>query len=72
MFVYILKRDIGYDSWWLCWSALCYDNFCTKTDTGDKIKYSRNPKNKEAQQENAQENTKKTIKINWDWSKKIS
>ena len=34
---------------------LCYDNFCTKTDTGDKIKYSRIPKNTETQQENIRE-----------------
>ena len=45
---------------------LCYDNFCTKTDTGDKIKYSRIPKNKETQQENTKKNTKKTTEINWD------
>ena len=51
---------------------LCYDNFCTKTDTSDKIKYSRIPKNTETQQENTKENTKKTTEINWDWSKKIS
>ena len=43
---------------------LCYDNFCTKTDTGDKIKYSRIPKNAETQQENTKENTKKTTEIN--------
>ena len=43
MFVYILKREIGYDSS----SPLYYDNFCTKTDTGDKIKYSRIPKNRD-------------------------
>ena len=65
MFVYILKREIGYDSS----SPLYYDNFCTKTDTGDKIKYSRVPKNTETQQENAKENTKNTTEINWDWSK---
>ena len=39
---------------------------------GDKIKYSRFPKNRETQQENTKENTKKTTKINWDGSKKIS
>ena len=44
---------------------LCYDNFYTKTDTGDKIKYSRIPKNTETQ-ENTKENTKKTTEINWD------
>ena len=27
------------------------DNFCTKTDTGDKIKYNRIPKNTEIQHE---------------------
>ena len=42
------------------------DNFCTKTGTGDKIKYSRIPKNTETQQENTKENTKKTTEINWD------
>ena len=36
---------------------LCYDNFCTKTDTRDKIKYNRLSKNTEAQQENIKENT---------------
>ena len=45
---------------------LCYDDFYTKTGTGDKIKYSRIPKNAETQQENTKENTKKTTKINWD------
>ena len=52
MFVYILKREIDYDSKWLSCSSLYYDNFCIKTDTGDKIKYSRIPKNKKTQQEN--------------------
>ena len=66
MFVYILKREIGHDSEWLCSSALCYNNFSTKTDTDDKIKYSRIPKNTETQQENTKENTKKTTEINWD------
>ena len=47
-------------------SSLCYDNFCTKTDTEDKIKYNRIPKNTETQQEKTKENTKKTIEINWD------
>ena len=51
---------------WLCTSSLCYDNFGLKTDTGDKIKYSRIPKNTETQQENNKENTKKTTEINWD------
>ena len=51
---------------WLCTSSLCYENFCLKTDTGDKIKYSRIPKNTETQQENIKENTKKTTEINWD------
>ena len=37
-----------------------------KLDTGDKIKYSRIPKNKETEKENTKENTKKTTKINWD------
>ena len=35
-----------------------------KTDTGDKIKYSRIHKNIETQQENTKENTKKTTKTN--------
>ena len=47
-------------------------NFCTKTDAGDKVKYSRIPKNTETQQENTKENTKKTTERNWDLSKKIS
>ena len=51
---------------WLCTSSLCYDNFGLKTDTGDKIKYSRIPKNTETQQENIKENAKKTTEINWD------
>ena len=72
MFVCILKREIDYDSQWLCSSSLYYDNFCTKTDTGDKIKYSRIPKNKETQQENTKKNAKKTTEIKLDWSKKIS
>ena len=62
IFVYILKREIVYD----CSSSLHYDHFCTKTDTGDKIKYSRIPKNTETQQENTKENAKKTTEINWD------
>ena len=44
--------------------TLCYDNFCTKTDPGDKIKYSKIPKNTEIQQENTKEDTKKTTEIN--------
>ena len=66
MLVYILKREIGYDSYWLCSSSLCYDNFCTKTDTASKIKYSRIPKNTETQQKNTKENAKMTTEINWD------
>ena len=50
MFVYILKREIDYDS----------------ADTVDKIKYSRIPKSAETQQENATENTKKITETNWD------
>ena len=64
MIVYILKLELGNDSYWLCSCLLCYDNFCTKTDTGDKIKYSI--KNTETQQENTKENTKKATEINWD------
>ena len=37
-----------------------------KNYAGDKIKYSRIPKNTETQQENTKENTKKTTEINWD------
>ena len=67
MSVYILKREIDYDSYWLCSFLLYYVNFCTKTDTGDKINYIRISKNKEiAQQENTKKNTKKTTEINWD------
>ena len=65
MFVYILKREIGYDSWLMAlhlFLMLDYDNFCTKTDTSDKIKYSRIPKNTETQQENAKGNTKRPLK----------
>ena len=47
-------------------SSLCYDNFCTKADAGDRIKYSRIPKNTETQQENTKENTEKTTETNWD------
>ena len=50
----------------LCSSSVYCDNFYTKADTGDKIKYRRIPKNKEAQQENTKKNTKKTTGINWD------
>ena len=46
--------------------AMALPFFCTKTDTGDKIKYSRIPKNTEAQQENTKENTRKTTERNWD------
>ena len=53
-------------------NSLYYDNFCTKTDTGDKINHSRIPKNKETQQEDTKKNTKKATEINWDWSKNIS
>ena len=35
---------------WLCSSLLCYNNFCTKTKTGDKIKYFRLLNNTETQQ----------------------
>ena len=38
----------------------------------DKVKYNRFPKNTETQQEDTKENSKKTTKINWDGSKKIS
>ena len=56
----------------LCSTSLCYDNFCTETDTGDKINYCRISKNTETQQENTKENTNKTTETNWDLSKKIS
>ena len=45
---------------------LCYGYFCTKTGTGDKIKYSGILKNVEIQQQNTKENTKNTTQINWD------
>ena len=61
--VYILKWEIDCDNqfiifsqfWyifkitmkWLCSSSLCYDNFCIKTGTSDKVKYCRRPKNTE-------------------------
>ena len=63
MFVYILKREIGYDSERLCSSSLCYD---AKIDTGDKIKCSSIPKNTETQRENNKENAKKATEINCD------
>ena len=44
---------------WFCSSLLYYDNFCTKADTGDKIKYCRLPKNTQTQQENTKGNTSK-------------
>ena len=63
MFVYILEREIGYDSERLCSSSLCYDNFYAKIDTGDKIKCSSIPKNTETQRENNKENAKKATAI---------
>ena len=45
-------------------ALLCYAMIIS--DTSDKIKYSRIPKNTETQQENTKENTKKTTEINWD------
>ena len=49
-------------------ALLCYAMtkkvFCTKSYTGDKIKYSRIPKNTQTQQENTKYNTKKTTEIN--------
>ena len=59
-FVYIPKRELDYNRQCLYSSLLCYDNFCTKTDTGEKIKYNTPSKNTQ------QENTKKTTEINWD------
>ena len=41
-------------------------NFCTKIDTGNKVKYCGLPKNMETQQENVKKNTKETTVINWD------
>ena len=64
MFVYILKWRTDYDNQWLCSSSLCYDNFCAKTETGDKIKY-RIHKNTETQRENTEESTENTTEINW-------
>ena len=65
---------------WLWSSSLNYDNFCTKSGTGNKIKYCRFPKNIETQQENAKENTEKATEINWNkghicsehWSERTS
>ena len=57
---------------WQLMVLLFFVNVYTKTDTGDKIKYRRIPKNTETQQENTKENTIKTTEIDWDWSKKIS
>ena len=49
---------------------LCIIDFCTKTDTGDKIKYYRLYKNTFRQQENSPTDYKeyqlKTTGINWD------
>ena len=42
---------------WLCSSLLCYNNFCAKTNTGDKMKYHKFFNNTEAQQKNTEENT---------------
>ena len=55
-------------------ALLCYAMTISaqKTYAGDKIKYSRIPKNTETQQENAKENTKKTTKKTKDHLKKIS
>ena len=41
MFVYIINCDTfsKITVKWLCPSLFCYNNFCTKTGTGDKIKY---------------------------------
>ena len=42
-------------------------NFCIKTETGDKIKYNRFPKNIETTEiKNTNEHPKKTTEINWD------
>ena len=38
-----------------CSSSLYFDNLCTTTGAGDKIKYGRLPKNTETQQENTKE-----------------
>ena len=37
-------------------NTFCYNNFCTKTDTSDRIKYYTLPSNAETQQENTNEN----------------
>ena len=71
MFVYILKGEIGYiiqlsfvnfnkfkiAMKWLCSSLLCYNNFSTKADTGDKIEYYKLSNNTETQQKNTKKNT---------------
>ena len=49
---------------WVCSSLLCYNNFCTKADTDDRIKYCRLLNNTETQQE--YQTTLKTTRINCD------
>ena len=62
MFVYIVKWELGYaanDSGLFRYAVII-------SDTGDKIKYGRFPKNIETQQQNTKENTKKTTEMNRD------
>ena len=51
-------------------SPLCYNNFPTQTDAGDKIVYDRFPKNPETQQE--YQKIRKTTEISFALSKNIS
>ena len=50
----------------LLFFVILYNDFCAKIDAGDKIIYSRIPKNTETLQENTKEHTKKTSEKNWD------
>ena len=62
MFVYIVKWELGYAT---NGSAL-FRYAKIISDTCDKIKYGRFPKNIETQQQNTKENTKKTTEMNRD------
>ena len=46
-----------YSKLWLCFSSFCYNDFCTKADTGAKIKYYWVFKDPETQQGNTKETT---------------
>ena len=55
---------------WLCSSSLSYKKFCTKTDTGDKIKYYRFSNNK-IHRENTKEKQLKLTGIKDAFTKSI-